>query len=110
MYLRGHILLTLRPGERFAHVPSHLDFVLGAARRAARLDGGLLDRLLNGLGSAFRATCAYHSRRGLGHVGEQHARFDELEERLGLSRTYKLEVSETERTYRIVQMLREMRL
>lgn len=101
----GHLLVTLRPGEALDHVPAHIDCVVGACRPASRLDGGGLDRALGDAGG-FRAIGVYHARESLGRVGEQHARFDDREERLGLSRTYAIQLGEPEATPRVIDGLR----
>jgi thermitase len=102
----GHLLVTLRPGEALPHLPAQLDCVLGAGRPAGRLDGGRLDRAVHAAG-AFRAMGIYHARASLGRVGQQAAGFDDREERLGLSRSYAIELADPERTDRVVDALRE---
>ena len=101
----GHLLVTLCPGEALEHVPAHVDCLLGAGRPASRLDGGLLDQALRE-GGGFRAIGVYHARESLGRIGEQQARFDDREERLGLSRTYAIQLGDTEATQRVVEALR----
>ena len=101
----GHVVVTLCPGEALGHVPAQLDCALGACRAASRLDGGALDRALGHAGG-FRAVGVYNARDSLGRIGEQHARFDEREERLGLSRTYAIELGDAEHTERVVEALR----
>src|SRR5215217_7757061 len=98
MRLSGHLQVTLRSGEALSHVPNHLDHLLGAARPAGRMDrGGPIDGVLNRYGGGFRALGVYASRNSLERVGEKHVGFDDLEEHIGLSRTYKIELAETER-------------
>lgn len=105
MRRQGHLLVTLRPGEGLPHVPSQLDCVLGASRATGRLDGGKLDRAV-GLAGAFRAVGVYHALASLGRVGQQAAGFDEREERLGLSRSYAIELADPSRTEHAVDALR----
>ncbi len=104
----GHLLIMLREGEALPYVPNHLDYLLGACRPTTRLDRGSLDRVLRRHGGGFRATGVYHARRSLGRIGEQHVGFDELEERLGLSRTYKIELADTARSQDVVHALRDL--
>lgn len=110
MRLEEHIIITLRTGERFDHVPNYLDYLLGAGRRSSQLDGGRLDRLLNHYGEAFRATNAYHARASLGRVGHHHRHYDDIEEHLGFTRTYRIEISDKTRVRHLVDKLRELPL
>src|SRR5258708_19501584 len=98
MQWAGHLTFTLRLGEGFAHVPNHLDYVLGTTRAVSHLDGGPLDRVIRKWGGGGRALGLYPSRRGLGRAGEHGAGFDDVEEQFGLSRTYRLEVADPART------------
>lgn len=104
----GYLLLTLRAGHALAHVPTHVDCLLGACRPAQHLDGGTLDRTLNHWGGGFRAAAVFHARRSLGAVGEQHSGFDDIEENLGLSRTYKIRLGERENTRDTIFALRDL--
>jgi subtilisin family serine protease len=108
MYTIGNIVITLTPGEARPDVPNHLDCVLGACRRTGLLDSGRVDQVLRRYGGAFRAEAVYHARRSLGRVGEHHVGYDDLEERLGLSRTYQVELAEPDRTAAAVQALRDL--
>lgn len=110
MLWQGHLTFTLRLGESFRHVPNHLDYVLGATRPVSRLDGGALDRVIRKWGGGGRALGLYPSRRGLGRVGEHGAGFDDIEEQFGLSRTYRLEVADPERTHAVCSALRDLDL
>jgi subtilisin family serine protease len=101
----GHLIVTLSTGEALDHVPAHVDCVIGAARRASRLDAGALDMALR-RGGGFRAEAVYHARRSLGKVGEQHANYEPIEEELGLSREYAIELAEPERSTVVVDALR----
>jgi subtilisin family serine protease len=106
MRFDGHLQITLKSGEAPGHVPNHLDSLLGACRASGRIDGGPVDRALNSGGGGFRALGVYSSRRHLGRVGEQHLGFDEVEESLGLSRTYRIQLSDKDRGQEVVERLR----
>src|SRR6266496_4647121 len=108
MQRSGHLLITLRPGEALPHVPSYLDWIIGACRQTLRLDGGPIDRVLRKHGNGFRAACAYHARHSLGHAGEQHVGFDDIEEKLGLSRTYKIELADSAQSKVALDALRDL--
>lgn len=108
MQRSGHLLITLRPGEALPHVPSYLDWIIGACRQTLHLDGGQIDRVLRKHGNGFRAACAYHARHSLGHAGEQHVGFDDIEEKLGLSRTYKIELADSAQSRVALDALRDL--
>src|SRR3954453_10244252 len=90
----GYLTFTLCPGEAPGSVPAQLDYLIGAGRPAARLDGGPLDRALRHRGDGFRALLVFHARASLDVAGEQHRGFDEVEEHLGLSRTYRVRLAD----------------
>ena len=100
--------MTLRSGEAPSHVPNHLDCLAGACRPAGRIDGGPVDRVLNCRGGGFRALGVYSSRRSVGRVGTQHLGFDDLEEEIGLSRTYRVEIAESGKGQEVVDALRDL--
>ena len=107
MYRRGHIMVILVTGEARERVPSHLDCLVGAALPATRLGDPGVDEVL-GRGEDYLVTGVYHSRRSLGRIGEQHLGFDDLEERLGLSRTYSIQIADPGRASDVVQRLRDL--
>ncbi len=104
----GHVIFTLRIGESLPHVPSHLDCLAGAGRPASRLRNEKLDRVLNRYGGGGRCSCVFHARHSLGKAGEQHVGFDEIEEQLGLSRTYRIQIGHPQATGDVVDALREI--
>jgi subtilisin family serine protease len=106
----GHLVMTLREGEHFGHVPARLDFLDGNARAASRLDGGAIDRVLSRLGGGARALAVFHARASLARPAERHVGYDDLEESLGMSRTYRIGIGEPERTYDVVSALRDLAL
>ena len=89
----GHLVLTLAPGERSAHVPAHLDVLVGAARAGSRSTGGAIDRTSPPAAApSGRRRC---STRGATSAGSAPvAGYNDLEEALGLSRTYRLELAD----------------
>lgn len=108
MELAGRIMLVLKRGEqeRLRHVPAHLDYLLGAALPAGRLDAPL-DRILNDAGG-FRALCTYHAAQHLGVAGLQNEGWSDDEDELGLSRSFRIEIAEPERTHEVVERLRDL--
>jgi subtilisin family serine protease len=104
----GYITMTLRPGEALENVPAQLDFLSGAGRAASSLDGGPLDGALRHGDDGFRALSVYHARRSLGVPGEHHVGFDDEEERLGMSRTYRVRLGDAAATESVVDRLRSL--
>ncbi|MBK7616748.1 MAG: S8 family serine peptidase [Burkholderiales bacterium] len=104
----GHLMLTLRSGEAPRHVPAHLDCLAGAGRPASRLDGGRIDAALSRYGGGARIESIYHARRSLGRFGEHHANFDDQEEALGLSRSYRIQLGDGEGDESVVAALRDL--
>lgn len=107
MRREGYIVFTVRSGEAPGHVPAHLDWLLGAARPANRFDGGPIDDALRH-GDGYRALLVFHARASLGTPAEHHVGFDDLEEHLGLSRTYRVRLADPEATHAVVGALREL--
>jgi subtilisin family serine protease len=104
----GYIVFTLRTGEALESVPAHLDLLSGAARAPSTLDGGPIDRALRHGGDGFRAVAVFHARRSFQKPGEQHVGYDELEERLGMSRTYRARLGDDASTEAVVDRLRAL--
>ncbi|MFO1310632.1 MAG: S8 family serine peptidase [Burkholderiales bacterium] len=105
----GHVQFTLRSGHALDHVPAHLDCLAGSGRPAGRFDNGALDRVFSrhGGGGA-RASCVFHARRGFGRPGAQHVGFDDREEALGLSRTYRAQIADPAHSDDVVNALRDL--
>jgi subtilisin family serine protease len=104
----GYAVFTLRTGEALPNVPAHADCLTGAGRAASQLDRGPLDRALRHRGDGFRAEAVYHARRSLGVAGEQHRGFDDVEEELGLSRTYRVRLADPAATPWVLDRLRAL--
>ena len=104
----GFIVFTLRPGEALRAVPAHLDLLLGAALPVSRLDRGPIDRALRPGAGGFRAVAVFHARASLARPAEQHVGYDDLEEHLGMSRTYRVRLSDGAASDRIVDRLRTL--
>lgn len=105
---RGVLTVTMAAGEQLPNVPAHLDVVAGAARPVGSLDGGSVDRALRSAGGAFRAQSLFHARGSLTRVGSRASGFDDREERLGLSRTYRIRLAEADGCTEAVDRLRDL--
>jgi subtilisin family serine protease len=104
----GYIVFTACSGEALPNVPAQLDLLTGAALPVSRLDGGPIDRALRHHGDGFRAGAVYHARKALQRPGEQHVGYDGLEERLGMSRTYRVRLADPAATDAVVDRLRSI--
>src|SRR5437762_2078558 len=108
MKREGHIMFTVRAGQEYSHVPAHLDQLAGAARPVSRLDGGALDQALQRHSGGYRCVRVFHARRALGRPGEHHVGFDDVEESLGLARTYRAYLGNPKGTDDTVSALRDL--
>lgn len=104
----GYLTLTLRAGVATAPIPSHLDCLTGAGRQSAALDGGRIDAVLRRRAEGARVRRVFHARRSLGRAGEHHVGFDDEEERLGLSRTYRLRLARPDAAVAVREALRDL--
>lgn len=106
----GYLQFTLSAGERLVHVPARLDHLAGNARSVNQLDGGDIDRVIDHFGGGGRCLTVYHARSSLGHPGERHTRYNDVEEAFGMSRTYQVQIAEPEHTRDVVLALRDLSL
>lgn len=90
--MRGRVVLRLRPGEHGDHVPAHTDVNLGVATPASRLDAGKVDATIRAFSPTTRITRAYNAARNVRRPGKRHMGWDPIEETIGFSRTFRLEV------------------
>ena len=104
----GHIVVTLRSGVAPDDVPAHLDLLAGAARPANRFRLGDVDRILARWGGGARIAAAYHAKRSLGRFGAHHVGFDDFEETIGMSRTYRIQLGDADRTNAALDALRSL--
>lgn len=102
-----HLVVTLRAGEAPSHVPSRLDHLIGAARPVQRLDGGPVDAALR-VGGGYRALGVYHAAAALGRAGEQAQGWNDVEQELGLARTYTVELADEAAEGRVLDALRSV--
>lgn len=109
MIFEGHIVMTMRSGDTPTHIPAHVDVLSGAGRPSGTVDrGGSIDRVLNRYAEGHRTAGVFSARKSLGRPAEQHVAFDEIEEQLGLSRTYKIQIGNKQKAQDVVKALRDL--
>lgn len=107
---RGRVTVKLRSGEALPEVAAHRDVRRGYAAPSLTLDrGGPIDRALKRRSSAVLASRAYYARQSLGSPGAGHLDWDDLEESLGLSRTFRVHLSPDADVKSVVHDLRSLR-
>ena len=90
--VRGRLLVRLRPGDHFPDIPSHADVRAGASPAADRFDHGKVDQTIRAFSPTTRITRAFNAAKNIRQPGMRHLGWDDLEESIGLSRTFRLEV------------------
>jgi hypothetical protein len=104
----GYLVLIVKSGQAASHVPAHLDVLSGAGRAANRTGHGAIDRALWRYGGGARIVAVFHARRSFGLAGRHHVGFDEVEERHGMSRTYRIQIANPERARDVLSALRDL--
>lgn len=104
----GYVTFTLRTGEALPNVPAQLDLLTGAALPVSQLDRGPIDRALRHGSDGFRAGAVFHARTALNRPAEQHVGYDDLEEELGMSRTYRARLADPAATDAVLDRLRSI--
>lgn len=90
--VRGRLLVRMRSGEHRPDVPSHADVHLGAALAADTVGADRVDRTIRSFSPSARVTRAFTAARNATHPGRRHVGWDDVEESIGLSRTFRVEV------------------
>lgn len=91
--LPGSLLVKMALGEAPEHVPTALDVRRKHQSASASLDGGPVDRVIRAASGAARYSRVHAAAATLGAPGHTHQRFDDAEHVLGLSRTFRVDVS-----------------
>jgi subtilase family protein len=104
--MRGRALIRLKDNRD--HVPTAGDVAIGAALAATRLDDGAVDRRIRALSPGMQVTRAFHAARNVDVPGQRHRGFDDVEESLGLSRTYRVEVAPDTSILRLISDLQAL--
>jgi subtilisin family serine protease len=91
--LPGRLVLRVAPGLELTHIRSHRDVRTAHATPSTEVDrGGAIDRVLARYTHALRVSGAFNSRRNLDRPGARHLGWDNVEEELGLSRTFRIRI------------------
>jgi subtilisin family serine protease len=90
--LLGRVMVKVVSGEARDHVPHYLDVARGLRHASMSVDDGAVDRVLRKFSPAMQVTRAFHAARQVTIGGETRHQWDDLEERLGLSRTYRIDL------------------
>jgi hypothetical protein len=98
----------MRLGEAPDHIPTQLDVRRGTAAPATTMDGGAFDRLVRHHAGDARIARVFSARRSLSHDGFRHVDFDDKEHYMGLSRTFRLEVTRDAPVEKLVSVLRQL--
>lgn len=106
--LPGSIILKLALGEAPAAIPTRSDVRDHAAEFATGFDGGPIDRLLAAFVGSVRVTRLFGSAAGLGHKGERHRNFDDVEQVTGMARTFRVEMAPSAPLGHLLDHLRQL--
>jgi subtilisin family serine protease len=108
--LRGQLLVRVAAGEAPPHIPAQRDVRRAQAPAASFIDGGPLDRTLRRFSPAMRVTRAFSAASTLGGATGGHKHWDDMEEDLGLSRTFRVAVDPEASLVALVDALAELDL
>jgi len=89
----ARLLIKLELGEAPQSIPTSVDVRVGAAKAATTVDGGAVDRILKKFAGDVRVVRVYGARASHGKVGRRHHGFDDLEQVLGLARTFRVDAA-----------------
>jgi subtilisin family serine protease len=103
---RGRVMVRLR--EEREHVPHTGDVSAGAQAAAMRLDVERVDQVLSRRSHATRVTRAFHAARNVNNPGRRHLGYNELENELGLSRTFRVDVDPDTSVVELVDALSDL--
>jgi hypothetical protein len=106
--LRGRVIVRMGPGEAPPAVPSLHDVRRRAQAAATSLGLDTVDRALRRHSDSVRVTRSFAAARNVGVPGKAHVGFDDLEEELGLSRTFRIDLDEDTEIDDLVDRLRHL--
>jgi len=106
--LRGQVLVRLRPGEGPDDLPSQRLVRQNIHPAAMKLDGGPVDRAILRWSPSMRTSIVYDPARAIGSPRERAPGWDDLEQTLGLSRTYRVHLDPDAPVVAVMSALREV--
>ena len=92
-YVRGRLVVRLRSGEASSRIQAFHDVRRGGGAPAISFGASSVDHAIRRHSSGMLVVRAYTSAARLKRIGDAHAAYDELEEQLGLSRTFRVAVA-----------------
>jgi subtilisin family serine protease len=106
LVLPGKVVLRLGSRRGLEHIASHRDVRIGLAPAAHRFDrGGALDRVIARHSPALQVARHYVARQHVLDPARRHLDWDDVEEAIGISRTFRLEVDPAADVHALVQDL-----
>lgn len=87
----GSFILKMALGEAPEAIPSTADVRVGACHPVNRIRIGSVDRIITHFSSQVQVTRVHTAAASLGQLGQQHVAFNDLEQILGLSRTFRVQ-------------------
>jgi subtilisin family serine protease len=91
-FVRGRLVVRLRPGQAAPGIQALRDIRRGAGAPSLSLGVGSVDHAIRKVATGMLVARAFPAAARLHRVGESHRLYDELEETLGLSRTFRIAV------------------
>lgn len=104
----GSIILKLPLGEAPEEIPSVPDVRIGACQAASHTRLEPVDHVLTHFSDQVQVARVFTAAANVGLIGERHRGFNDLEQILGLSRTFRVEVNQTCFTGELSDALRQM--
>ena len=104
----GVMLLKLKLGEAPDHVPARVDVSKRYAAPAARLDGGVIDRVIRQYTDGVHISRVHAAAASLGNRGEQHIGYNDQEVVCGLSRTFRVQMARNSPIEHLTRTLNEV--
>jgi subtilase family protein len=104
----GSLILKLTLGEAPPRIPQMADVWVGAQAAATRIDGGPVDRVLKHFSDGIQVSHVHSAAASLGKIGRRALGFDAIEESIGLSRTFQVDIDDDVRICDVVDALRQL--
>lgn len=106
--LRGRVVVRVRDAALSPAIPARADVAAGLAQPSGGSGWDRFDRVVRRHSPWLQLSHAYHARRSVAAPGHRHLGYDDVEQELGLARTYRLKVHPGTSVRRLVDALREL--